>query len=69
VDDGFVVAGGPVGDGEETLHLVEAANETEVHDQRGAGRKRPLQRRPPLSIVNGTIDAPRSRSTLTGAKR
>jgi hypothetical protein len=28
-----------------------------------------LQRRPPLSIVNGTIDAPRSRSTLTGAKR
>jgi uncharacterized protein YciI len=30
VDDGFVVAGGPVGDGEETLHLVEAADETEV---------------------------------------
>jgi hypothetical protein len=30
VDDGFVVAGGPVGDGEETLHLVEAVDETEV---------------------------------------
>ena len=30
VDDGFVVAGGPVGDGEETLHLVEAADESEI---------------------------------------
>ncbi len=30
VDDGFVVAGGPVGDGEETLHLVEAAGESEI---------------------------------------
>ena len=30
VDDGFVVVGGPVGDGEETLHLVEAADESEI---------------------------------------
>jgi uncharacterized protein YciI len=30
VDDGFVVAGGPIGDGEQTLHLVEAADENEV---------------------------------------
>lgn len=30
VDDGFIVAGGPVGDGEETLHLVEAAADSEV---------------------------------------
>jgi uncharacterized protein YciI len=30
VDDGFVVVGGPVGDGEETLHLVEAAAEGEI---------------------------------------
>ena len=30
VDDGFIVAGGTVGDGEETLHLVEAADESEI---------------------------------------
>ena len=30
VDDGFVVVGGAVGDGEETLHLVEAAAESEI---------------------------------------
>jgi uncharacterized protein YciI len=30
VDDGFVVVGGPVGDGEETLHLVEAADESDI---------------------------------------
>jgi uncharacterized protein YciI len=30
VDDGFVVAGGPVGGGEETLHLVQAADESEI---------------------------------------
>jgi uncharacterized protein YciI len=30
VDDGFVVLGGPVGDGEQTLHVVEAADENDV---------------------------------------
>ena len=30
VDEGFVVAGGPVGDGEQTLHLVEAGDEKEI---------------------------------------
>jgi hypothetical protein len=25
VDDGFIILGGPVGDGEQTLHIVEAA--------------------------------------------
>lgn len=30
VDDGFLVLGGPVGDGEETLHVVEAADEYDV---------------------------------------
>jgi uncharacterized protein YciI len=30
VDDGFVVLGGPVGDGEQTLHVVEAADEDEI---------------------------------------
>jgi uncharacterized protein YciI len=30
VDDGFIILGGPVGDGEETLHVVEAANERET---------------------------------------
>jgi hypothetical protein len=27
VDDGFVILGGPVDDGEQTLHVVEAADE------------------------------------------
>jgi uncharacterized protein YciI len=30
VDDGFIVLGGPLGDGEQTLHVVEAADETEI---------------------------------------
>ena len=30
VDDGFIILGGPVGEGEETLHVVEAANEREI---------------------------------------
>jgi len=30
VDDGFIVLGGPVGSGEETLHVVEAADEDEI---------------------------------------
>jgi uncharacterized protein len=30
VDDGFVILGGPVGDGEQTLHAVEAADENEI---------------------------------------
>lgn len=30
VDDGFIILGGPVGDGEQTLHAVEAADETEI---------------------------------------
>ncbi len=30
VDDGFVILGGPVGDGEQTVHVIEAADENEV---------------------------------------
>jgi uncharacterized protein YciI len=30
VDDGFIILGGPVGDGEQTLHVVEAADENEI---------------------------------------
>jgi len=30
VDDGFVILGGPVGDGHETLHVIEAADRNEV---------------------------------------
>ncbi len=33
VDDGFIVAGGPVGAGEETLHLIEAADENEIRSR------------------------------------
>jgi hypothetical protein len=30
VDDGFIVLGGPVGGGEESLHVVHAAGENEI---------------------------------------
>jgi len=30
VDDGFVILGGPIGDGERALHVVEAADEDEI---------------------------------------
>lgn len=30
VDDGFVILGGPVGNGEQTLHVVEAADEQDI---------------------------------------
>ena len=30
VEDGFIILGGPVGDGEQTLHAVEAADEDEI---------------------------------------
>ena len=30
VGDGFVILGGPVGDGEQTLHVVEAADENDI---------------------------------------
>src|SRR5262245_56384681 len=33
VGDGFIILGGPVGGGEETLHLVEAAGEDEIRSR------------------------------------
>jgi uncharacterized protein YciI len=30
VDEGFIILGGPVGDGEQTLHVVEAADENQI---------------------------------------
>jgi hypothetical protein len=30
VEDGFVILGGPVGDGEQILHVIEAADENDV---------------------------------------
>jgi len=33
VGDGFIIVGGPVGDGEETLHVVEAADENDVRER------------------------------------
>jgi uncharacterized protein YciI len=30
VGDGFIILGGPVGDGEQTLHVVEAAGEDDI---------------------------------------
>jgi uncharacterized protein YciI len=30
VDDGFIILGGPIGDGEQTLHVVQAADEDQV---------------------------------------
>jgi uncharacterized protein YciI len=35
VDDGFVLLGGPLGDGQRTLHLVEAADEHEIRARFG----------------------------------
>ncbi len=36
VDDGFVILGGPVGDGTQTLHVIEAADQDEVRARLGA---------------------------------
>ena len=36
VEDGFLVVGGPLGDGARTLHLVQAADQGEVRDRFGA---------------------------------
>jgi hypothetical protein len=30
VDDGLIILGGPVGDGEQTLHVVQAADEDQM---------------------------------------
>ncbi len=35
VDDGFVILGGPTGDGERALHLVEATDEHEIKARLG----------------------------------
>ena len=32
VDDGFIILGGPVGDGEQTLHAVDAVNAVDAVD-------------------------------------
>jgi uncharacterized protein YciI len=36
VDDGFIIVGGPVGDGEQTLHVVQAADEDTIRAQLAA---------------------------------
>jgi uncharacterized protein YciI len=33
VDDGFLILGGPIGDGERTMHAIEAADEQEIRDR------------------------------------
>jgi uncharacterized protein YciI len=35
VDDGFIILGGPLGDGQRTLHAVEAADEREIRTRMG----------------------------------
>ena len=30
VDDGFIIVGGPIGDGDRTMHAIEAADEEEI---------------------------------------
>lgn len=35
IDDGFIILGGPVGDGEQTLHAVEAADENDIRARLG----------------------------------
>jgi uncharacterized protein YciI len=33
VDDGFLVVGGPLGNGDRTLHLIEASGESEIRSR------------------------------------
>jgi uncharacterized protein YciI len=33
VDQGFIILGGPVGDGAQTLHVVEAADENQIRER------------------------------------
>jgi uncharacterized protein YciI len=33
VDDGFLILGGPIGDGGHTMHLIEAADEREIESR------------------------------------
>jgi len=33
VDEGFVILGGPIGDGERVMHAIEAADEQEIRDR------------------------------------
>jgi hypothetical protein len=35
VDNGFVILGGPIGDGERALHVVEATDEQEIRARLG----------------------------------
>jgi uncharacterized protein YciI len=35
VDDGFILLGGPIGDGQQTLHAVEAIDEREIEGRLG----------------------------------
>jgi uncharacterized protein YciI len=35
VDDGFIILGGPVGNGEQTLHVVEAAGQDDIRTRLG----------------------------------
>src|SRR5215475_6542044 len=36
VDDGFIIVGGPLGEGDRTLHVVEAADERQIEARFGA---------------------------------
>jgi hypothetical protein len=38
VEDGFVIIGGPVGDGEQTLHAVAAADQDQVTERMAGAR-------------------------------
>jgi hypothetical protein len=83
VDDGFVILGGPVGDGTQTLHAVEAADEDEIRarlalDPWGFGRAAPggadralgvLARRPALTGTLGLRPVRRRRKGGPGGGR
>jgi uncharacterized protein YciI len=42
VDDGFIVLGGPIGDGERTMHAIEAADEREIEERFAADPWAPM---------------------------
>jgi len=43
VDEGFVILGGPIGDGKQTMHVIEATDELEVRQRLGEDPWAPME--------------------------
>jgi uncharacterized protein YciI len=66
VDDGFVLLGGPVGDGMRFLHIVDAQSEREVKDRLAEDPWTPTERLRTASIEPWEILLGRSTLSATG---